>query len=80
MVENVNNEVQPVVESVNNNSINNSVSDVPSVEVAPTEVVNNEQTTVNEQDDIFPDNQPNTEQNGDSSPLEDLFNNNTNNN
>ena len=76
MVENVNNEVQPVVESVNNDSINNSVSDVPSVEVAPTEAVNN----VNEQDDIFPDNQPNTEQNEDSSPLEDLFNNNTNNN
>ena len=32
------------------------------------------------QDDIFPDNQPNNEPNNDGTPLEDLFNNNTNNN
>ena len=74
-VNNTNNEVREEIQPVTNNEVvNNGVNTIPN------ETVNNEQPTVNEQDDIFPDNQPNTEQNGDSSPLEDLFNNNPDNN
>ncbi|MBR2711445.1 MAG: hypothetical protein IKE89_03140 [Bacilli bacterium] len=74
-VNNTNNEVREEIQPVTNNEVvNNGVNTIPN------EIVNNEQPTVNEQDDIFPDNQPNTEQNGDSSPLEDLFNNNPDNN
>ena len=71
-----------------------SVNNQPEVNNS-SEIINNNDNTPNSngmtndgvnsvtavgQDDIFPDNQPNVEQNGDASPLEDLFNNNTNNN
>ena len=68
--------------------INNS-DNTPNTNEIPNEVVNNGSTggtdDINNQpntgqDDIFPDNQPNNEPNNDGSPLEDLFNNNTNNN
>ena len=64
---------------VNNNPeiINNS-DNTPNTNEIPNEVVNNGSTGGT--DDIFPDNQPNNEPNNDGSPLEDLFNNNTNNN
>ena len=72
---------------VNNNSeiINNS-DNVPNSNGMTNDGVNNvpadgiDGINSSNQDDIFPDNQPNTEQNGDSSPLEDLFNNNPDNN
>ena len=77
---------------VNNNPeiINNS-DNTPNTNEIPNEVVNNGSTGGTDdifpdnqpntgQDDIFPDNQPNNEPNNDGSPLEDLFNNNTNNN
>ena len=67
----INNEQSANMNTTNEvNNINNEVRE----EVQPVvnnEAVNNEQPIVNEQDDIFPDNQHNTEQNGDSSPLED---------
>lgn len=65
----------------NNNMINNMVTDNSTVQeqpqLQPQPEVN---TNTGEVDDIFPDNKPNTVQDGDNTPLEDMFNNNTNNN
>ena len=72
---------------VNNNPeiINNS-DNVPNSNGMTNDGVNNvpadgiDGINSSNQDDIFPDNQPNNEPNNDGTPLEDLFNNNTNNN
>ena len=72
---------------VNNNPeiINNS-DNVPNSNGMTNDGVNNvpadgiDGINSSNQDDIFPDNQPNNEPNNDGTPLEDLFNNYTNNN
>ena len=78
----------------NNTMVDNTMTDSSSINNQPEvnnnpEIINNSDNVPadgidginsSNQDDIFPDNQPNNEPNNDGTPLEDLFNNNTNNN
>lgn len=78
----------------NNTMVDNTMNDSSSINNQPEvnnnpEIINNSDNVPadgidginsSNQDDIFPDNQPNNEPNNDGTPLEDLFNNNTNNN